>query len=153
MTDKPLICAPSVALSIRQPWAWAVVNGHKGVENRSRRTNYQGPVLIHTGMRPAPDAHYANATIKRILGPDYPYPETLDFGGIVGMAWIVGCVHQSDASLLADRDKPWFSGPYGWILDSARPLPFTPCRGMLGLFRPPEDVIAEIERLDRREEG
>lgn len=35
------------ALSIRQPWAWLIANGYKDIENRSWRTNYRGPVLIH----------------------------------------------------------------------------------------------------------
>jgi len=35
------------ALSLRQPWAWLVVNGYKEIENRSRRTNHRGALLIH----------------------------------------------------------------------------------------------------------
>ena len=38
-------------LSIQQPWAWAVVNGWKPIENRTWHTNYHGPLLIHTGQR------------------------------------------------------------------------------------------------------
>ncbi len=34
-------------LSIRQPYAWAVVHGIKDIENRSWRTHYRGPLLIH----------------------------------------------------------------------------------------------------------
>src|SRR5438045_8559495 len=37
------------ALSIRQPWAWLIVNGHKPVENRSWSTKYTGKLLIHAG--------------------------------------------------------------------------------------------------------
>ena len=29
------------AISIRQPWAWLVVNGHKDVENRTWRTKHR----------------------------------------------------------------------------------------------------------------
>lgn len=35
------------ALSIRQPWAWAIVNAGKRVENRTWETRYRGPILIH----------------------------------------------------------------------------------------------------------
>jgi ASCH domain-containing protein len=35
------------ALSLRQPWAWLVVNGYKDIENRSWRTNHHGPLVIH----------------------------------------------------------------------------------------------------------
>jgi hypothetical protein len=34
------------ALSIMQPWAWLIVNGHKAIENRNWRCHYRGPVLI-----------------------------------------------------------------------------------------------------------
>ena len=33
------------ALSVRQPWAWAIVEGLKPVENRKRRTTYRGALL------------------------------------------------------------------------------------------------------------
>jgi hypothetical protein len=49
-------------------------------------------------------------------------------GGIVGIAEIVGCVTKYDSE--------WFFGPYGFVLANARPLPFMPCRGMLGFFWP-----------------
>ena len=39
------------ALSIRQPWAWLIVNGHKDIENRSWRTKYRGPFLVHAGLK------------------------------------------------------------------------------------------------------
>lgn len=36
-------------LTVRQPWAWAIINGGKDVENRSTNIagDYRGPVLIH----------------------------------------------------------------------------------------------------------
>src|SRR5664280_3664302 len=38
-------------LSVQQPWAWAIVEGHKRVENRTWTTPYRGPVLIHEEVR------------------------------------------------------------------------------------------------------
>lgn len=35
------------ALSIRQPWAWLIVNGHKDIENRSWPTRFRGKFLVH----------------------------------------------------------------------------------------------------------
>ena len=37
-------------LTVRQPWAWAIVAGLKSIENRSRRTTHRGPLLIHAGI-------------------------------------------------------------------------------------------------------
>jgi ASCH domain len=39
------------ALSVRQPWAWLIVQGFKGIENRTWQTSFRGTVLIHAGMR------------------------------------------------------------------------------------------------------
>ncbi|WP_206002040.1 ASCH domain-containing protein [Paraburkholderia aromaticivorans] len=39
------------ALSIRQPWAWLIVKGHKDIENRTWSTRFRGRVLIHAGAR------------------------------------------------------------------------------------------------------
>lgn len=38
------------ALSIQQPWAWAIVKRDKRVENRTWPTTYRGPVLIHASQ-------------------------------------------------------------------------------------------------------
>ena len=38
------------ALSIRQPWAWLIVNGHKDIENRDWPTNFRGRLLVHAGQ-------------------------------------------------------------------------------------------------------
>lgn len=41
------------ALTIRQPWAWAVIHAGKTVENRSRNIagDYRGLVAIHASTR------------------------------------------------------------------------------------------------------
>jgi hypothetical protein len=38
---------PLLALSIRQPWLWAILRAGKRVENRKWRTDYRGPILLH----------------------------------------------------------------------------------------------------------
>lgn len=39
-------------LTVRQPWAWAIIHGGKDVENRVRNLagDYCGPVAIHAGL-------------------------------------------------------------------------------------------------------
>ena len=41
---------------MRPPWAWATIYGGKDVENRSWRTAYRGPLLIHASLHPDPGA-------------------------------------------------------------------------------------------------
>jgi hypothetical protein len=37
------------ALSVRQPWAWAILYGGKSLENRSEPILYRGSILTHAG--------------------------------------------------------------------------------------------------------
>lgn len=37
------------ALTVKQPWAWAIMYGGKTIENRTAAWSYRGPLLIHAG--------------------------------------------------------------------------------------------------------
>lgn len=108
-------------LSIQQPWAWLIVNGHKDIENRSRGFTYRGPILIHAGK--VRDRDFMPLGLPDICRE---IPRDLQYGGIVGIADIVDCVTHSSS--------PWFFGQNGLVLKNARPLPFFECRGRLGFF-------------------
>lgn len=143
------------ALSIKQPWAWLIVNGHKDIENRDWFTKFHGPVLIHAGktlddwaivktkfgLRLTP--WFREWLAERQLGaallgldilkrPSFEFPA----GGIVGMATIADCV--------TDSKSPWFVGDYGFLLKDAKVLPFVPLRGQLGFFDVPDEVIKQL---------
>jgi hypothetical protein len=119
-----------ITLSIRQPWAWLIVHGHKDIENRDWKTPFRGRVLIHAGKAMA--RSYYDETLGALaraglLPPGIPTYEQLPRGGIVGEARIVDCV---DAS-----SSPWYiEGSYGFVIREARPLPFYPVNGKLGFF-------------------
>lgn len=111
------------ALSIRQPWAWLITTGQKDIENRSWPTKLRGTFLIHTGRKF--DSSGYDWVISK-MGLAMPPPSEFRLGGIVGMAEITDCVTEHDAL--------WFSGPYGFVLKNAKPLPFVPLPGKLGFF-------------------
>jgi len=46
---------PDKAISIRQPWAWAIMHGLKTVENRSWVTRVRGRIWVHAGRLDAKD--------------------------------------------------------------------------------------------------
>jgi hypothetical protein len=118
------------ALSIRQPWAWAIVSGLKTVENRSWRTNYRGPVLIHAGR--------SRADLMPILPDGTPVPENLRFGYLLGVAELVDCV-----PLEVVPPDPFAEGPWCWILRNARPLARpVPYVGRLLFFEVPDQAIS-----------
>jgi hypothetical protein len=113
-----------LALSIQQPWAWLIVNGHKPVENRDWSTNVRGWIGIHAGKKVDDEGWlWVRQNFPRIA-----LPEHFETGGIVGRARLVDCVRQ--------YDSPWFFGDYGFVLADAQPLALIPCRGQLGFFRP-----------------
>jgi ASCH domain-containing protein len=120
-----------ITLSIRQPWAWLIVNGHKDIENREWPTRFRGRVLIHAGKTMARRYYeeVVDSLAMAIPEPVYrlipPY-EALERGGVVGVSTIVDCVTASES--------PWFQGEYGFVMRDSRPLPFFPVNGQLGFF-------------------
>ena len=140
MTDKPVLFStpmldglPDKALSVRQPWAWAILNAGKRIENRPRRFHYRGPICLHASAYEPRDIDIAGFNVTwaeavpdiRERSRQSAFAE-LERGGIVGTAEIVGCVEQSD--------DPWFFGPYGLVLENVKPIEFIPVKGALGLF-------------------
>jgi len=115
------------ALSIRQPWAWLIVNGHKDIENRSWLTHYRGPLLIHAskGITGA-EYDFALEHAYEVAGVTLPLFDELERGGIVGRVDLVDCVDQDPS--------PWFFGKFGFVLKNAKTLPFQPFTGKLGFF-------------------
>ncbi|MHC1791837.1 ASCH domain-containing protein [Solidesulfovibrio sp.] len=124
-----------IALAIRQPEAFLIVNGIKTVENRT----WMAPariigqtIFIHASKRPRFDFTTAVREVARrgqssALASLANAGKGTDLGGIVGMATVVACVR--------DSLSPWAEpGAWHWILANACPLPFMPCRGQLGLF-------------------
>lgn len=45
------------ALTLRQPWAWAVVHGGKDVENRKTQTKIRGVFAVHAGKQCEPEEY------------------------------------------------------------------------------------------------
>lgn len=130
MADRSKIL-PRLALSVRQPWAFALALGWKDVENRSWRVlsgtrKHRGPFCIHAsrGMTRA-EYEQAAETISG-LGFECPAPDELPRGGIVGVATLVDIVR--------DHDSPWFFGPRGLVVADARLVEFIPAAGALDFF-------------------
>lgn len=115
------------ALSVRQPWAWLIVNGYKDVENRSRATKYRGPLLIHAGLSRANLSDEKLEAFERRYG--VKLPREYEQGGIVGVVDVAEC---NDRPNSIWHDHGWS----GWVLAKPRRLPFRPCKGALSFFKP-----------------
>lgn len=119
-----------MTLSIRQPWAWLILNAGKDIENRDWRTDRRGRFLIHAGKGMTRD-EYESGESMLWLDPGVQLPpfEALERGGIVGSVELVDCV--------TDSESEWFFGKYGFVLREPKILPFMPYRGQLGFFEVP----------------
>lgn len=122
------------ALTIHAPWAWAIVHGHKRVENRTWRTSHRGPLAIHAGLSDASDG--AAAALFRELGIKPPPDWSALRGRVLGVVELIDVVDGARPLLLdpAETFGPWWSGPVGWVIDDVRrliaPLEATGAQGL-----------------------
>jgi hypothetical protein len=168
------------AITVKNPWSWAIAFGGKNIENRPRPVSYRGPLAIHAGLGwsdlGAADPFVLNAWTAWLSGRDSTvqtpeherdFWEPLDQldpddereqqlmprGAVVGVAELVDC------HLDADCCRPWgmseFEGKpmHHLVLANTRPLAEPiPCRGALGLWRPPAEVADQAVRTAEESE-
>lgn len=132
-----------IALSIKQPWAWAIIHAGKDIENRDWSTQYRGRVLIHAS-KGVTRAEYEESAWAIGPGIKCPSLKEIERGGIIGAATIVDCV--------TDSASRWFVGDYGFVLADPKPCPFVPCRGALGFWKVPADVASKLAADAQRRE-
>jgi hypothetical protein len=128
MTD-PL---PQIALSVRQPSAWAIIHGGKDVENRSLGSiragrMVPGRIAIHAaiGMKQAEYDYLVWRWARD--GVTVPRPDALPRRAIIGTVEVV--------EIITESDSPWFGGEAGLLLRDPRPCDPIPARGELGYSR------------------
>ena len=140
------------AITVRQPWAWAIMHDGKDVENRSRNIagTYRGPVVIHAGLTDDDDA-YRGPVGQRWLA--WWANGGSGWGGQRGFA--LGVVDLIGVHPYADCDRRPFAGfCSNWAgsgamhLELAHPHAFAepiPYRGRLGLWEFPDDLLRQAD--------
>ncbi len=149
-------------LTVRQPWAWAIIHGGKDVENRTRNIagSYRGPVAIHAGARY--DEEWASDALADAMNNhpgvwNEPQPWRAQIGAasgaIVGVVDLVA-VHHPDVGWgcpaspgdLLPRCSAWADpGRHHLVLENPRPLDEPiPYRGALGLRRLDAETTAAV---------
>jgi hypothetical protein len=127
MTDLPRL-----ALSVRQPWAWAIIHAGKDIENRTaasiRHMNFVGVdrIAIHAAKGMTRDEYEDAADFMASIFVRVPPARDLLRGGIIGSVAVRGVMKESAS--------PWFFGPRGIVLADPQPCEFVPAVGALGLF-------------------
>ena len=122
-------------LTVRQPFAWAIIKGAKDIENRDRSSHYIGRLYIHAGKKEMTDRiddcvasvakHFA-VSVEEMLD-DYHRHVSRGLGAIIGSVHMFGCAVQ--------HESEWFQGKFGYQLRDPKPLrkPI-PCKGSPSFF-------------------
>jgi hypothetical protein len=109
-------------LTVRQPWAWLIIAGHKDIENRSWTHPYRGPLAIHAGL----DFDDAGAEFARSLGIEVPTRTACRRGSVIGLVDIVDIWPSSSPWAFAKHEHWWLANP--------RPIVPFGAKGQLGLW-------------------
>jgi hypothetical protein len=151
------------ALSVRQPWAWAIASAGKDVENRTRPTKHRGELAIHASLSydemaaiPVPSALglFMDAVRAEVVGAHVP---ALARGAVIAVVEITGCHLSPDFGGTCGATRPLCSpwaqrDQFHWLLANVRPLarPVS-AKGALGLWTVPADVeSAVMAQLEER---
>ncbi|MCY1008547.1 ASCH domain-containing protein [Nannocystis pusilla] len=152
----PLTTPPKMrALSIRQPWLWAILEGDKRVENRDwAGCEYRGPVLLHAskscGKREFEDAVEAVEEMRIDLGLapiEVPQLGQLERGCICGIARVTGATRHPESwpnARWVVQSGYRIAGALGLELEDVRKLPPIPFKGALGFFPVGHDQLATV---------
>lgn len=161
-------------LTARQPWAFGLLHG-KPVENRTWEMRFRGKLWLHAGARSRWDTVAAqestlirsawDAYVRTI--PDWPGLPCSDvelnrkttlmpFGAVAALMEVTGCHHADECSGQHFRRwrelcSPWAAyNQFHIEMTVIQELPEpVPCRGMLGLWRLPDDVEKAVrEQLE-----
>lgn len=131
------------ALSIRQPWVWAILDAGKDIENRDWSTNIRGTIAIHAAKGMARHEWDDAREFMSYFMTEPILPRYEDFirGAIVGTVDITDCVNKSPS--------PWFQGRFGFVLENAHmlsePIPYS---GALGFWDVPRSIEEIITRAN-----
>jgi hypothetical protein len=124
-------------ISVRQPYAWAIIAGHKDVENRMWPTNIRGRIYIHAGQS-REDLSFGMDKLKQKGVQRLPAENDLVFGALIGSVEVVDCVE-------SHRSKWYAEGTFGFVL--ARPKKLRqpiPMKANAKMQRVPDRVVKKL---------
>jgi hypothetical protein len=136
------------AISVRQPWAWAIARGHKPVLNRAADTGYRGPVAIYASFRVDLES-FEDDVIRRTARAAWdPADPVAAIGGIVAVVSLAG-VCAAAVSAGACGCGEWAGpGAYHWQFADPRPLQWAVLAvGQPGLWELSAEVAGGVARL------
>jgi len=124
---------PYKCLTLKQPWATLIIEGGseqipgtKDIENRTWRTKYRGPIVIHAGKG-----------IDRDAMAKHGFTTPLPKGQLLGIVDLVDIVE--------DSQSPWaIPGNHHFVLANPRPIERVEMLGDMGLFTIDAALVKEL---------
>ncbi|MEU0669233.1 hypothetical protein ABZ508_12665 [Streptomyces lavendulocolor] len=124
-------------ISVKQPYAACILAGATTIENRPRAWSWRGWLLLHTSQQIDRPALRVPLIARTVRGRELPT------GAVIGVARLTGCHQDPDGSPPCTE----FAQPGAWHLEisdvQALALPI-PARGLLGPWRPTEDLVDQV---------
>ena len=138
----PLPTQIRYALTVRQPWAWAIGAGVKDVENRVWSTSHRGWLCIHASSTLA-DATEVTRCVHLLAaaGVDAPATAQLATSAVVAVVYVED-VLPPEQPLASDWARP---ASFHWLLKHAQLLKApVPCAGQPHVWQLSEDLAAAV---------
>jgi len=147
------------AITVKQPWAWAIAAGFKDVENRTTNWSYRGPLAIHAGRhwsRRGEGSTLIETAWRARIAASIPVaagqPEFVT-GAIIAVVDLADIHPAADYQSSRTCCEPWGEARYRSadhslrtdvvhlvLRDARRITPPIDCPGALGLWAPPPEV-------------
>lgn len=100
------------ALSVKHPWCELIATGKKTIEIRSWKTDYRGPLLIVSSLKPTWELSGKAVCIVDLVK--------------------IRKIRETDADASCCTEA--YIDDYAWILENARPCEHIPVKGRLMLY-------------------
>lgn len=112
-------------ISLTEPMATLIAQGHKGIETRSWKTKYRGEIYIHASLTKIRKEWRDNQEIMSLLDDN-----RLHYGEIICKCNLVDCVHMTEDfinELKSNNYQEYICGIYevgrcAWILEDVKLL-------------------------------
>jgi len=129
------------AISVQQPWAFAIARGGKAVFNQSLPTAYRGPLLVHASMRV--DLKACDSPLIQAAGWN-PADPLAAIGAVIATAELTDVCPGSPCEC-----GPWAEpDAYHWRLSDVRSLPRPiVALGRTDLWEPKPSLVTEVNAM------
>jgi len=141
------------AITLKQPWGWAITHAGKRIENRPTLWKYRGILLIHVGAGWDTDGQRDQRVLEAFQAQrpgERCWPSSFTSSAIVARSRLVD-VHHATARCYMGGCAPWgamYPKATHLVLADLEvlPVPIRWRQGALGLWRPPPHLIAAVDR-------